>query len=142
MLKDENGKPIFSFTNILALTTIIFCMIFLFVAAFALGKSESRDNAMLSQINTGILINIGIILAYYFGSSSASAKQAQQITEMQAAAIGVANGNNTTAATTNNNTDKAIKIGELKKALENLEPDSEDAKKILTELTELEKNTL
>jgi len=140
MLKDENGKPIFSFTNLLAMVTILCCMVFLFVAAFVLSKSEVKDNTMLSQITTGILSVVVLILAYYFGNSSSSAKQAQQITEMQAAAIGVANGNNS-PATANNNTDKAIKIGELKKTLEGLEPDSDDAKRLLAELTELEKQS-
>ena len=141
-LDPETGKRVYTFTNILAFTISILCTLYLFLAAFVLSKSESKDNSTLTQITTGVLNLLMLIMAFYFGSSSNSARQQQQITDMQktstALAITTANANGGTAIT-ENKIDKAVKIEQLKAALKDLEPDSDDAKKLLAELEELEK---
>lgn len=133
-------NPFKSFTNILALTVSLICLLFLFVAAFFLSKTDVKDNTMLSQITTGVLSILMLILAYFFGSSSGSARQAAQITEMQKTATEAALGTNTSAVT-EMKVDKAVKIEQLKAELAKLEPDSEDAKTKLAELEQLEKNS-
>lgn len=137
-MDNQNTDPFKSFTNILALTVSLICLAFLFVAGFVLSKTDVKDNTMLSQITTGILSILMLILAYFFGSSSGSARQAAQITEMQKTATAVALNTNSPAAT-EMKVDKAVKITELKAALEKLEPDSEEAKSLLAELEQLEK---
>ncbi len=134
-------KEVWTFTNIFAFIVTLICLLFLFVAAFFLSKSDVKDNTMLSQITTGVIGLLMLIAAFYFGSSANSRQQQQQIAEMQKTATAVAlnaNGQVNPAAT-EMKVDKAVKIAELKAELDKLEPDSEDAKAILLELEQLEK---
>jgi len=140
MAEQPEVNPFKSFTNILAMTVSLICLIFLFVAAFFLSKTDVKDNTMLSQITTGVLSILMLILAYFFGSSSGSARQAAQITEMQKTATEAALNVNTPAAT-EMKVDKAVKIEQLKEELAKFEPDSDDAKAILIQLEELEKQS-
>ncbi len=143
----DTGKLQFSFTNFLAALITLSCFVYLYWVALILSKAEAHDNTTLIQVTTVITATLTSIVMFYFGSSNNSAKQAQQITEMQktSTALALKTADATVAAVTastgntENKVDKAVKIGELKAALEKLDPDSEDAKKILDELTELEK---
>jgi hypothetical protein len=94
-------------------------------------KNEVKDNGSLNQITIVMITLVTLVLNYYFGSSSNSAKQQAIIAELQ---------KNAAASTTKESTvDKSVKIGELKNALKDLDPNSEEAKKLLLQLEQLEK---
>ena len=137
----------FTFTDLLALIVVLSCLCFQFYAGFFLSKVEMKDNTTLIQILTNISNYIMLILTFYFGSNLLAARQAsgqaQTINEMQkiATAAALNAGNVPTAAATEIKIDKAVKIAELKAALEKLEPDSDEAKALLLELEALEKNS-
>jgi len=151
--KEEiTSKIQWSFTNILALLVVIISSTYFFWISFVLTKNEVKDNGSLNQITIVMVTLITLVLNYYFGSSNSSARQQQQITEMQKTATTVAitasnlaasnlAGNTSTPESVEIKVDKAVKIAELKAALEKLEPNSEDAKRIVAELEELEKLT-
>lgn len=142
MFKKSEEKSTWNFTNILAFTVVVACLGFLFTAPYAMSKFETKDNTMLSQIITGILGIVMVIVAFYFGSSVGSARQQQQITEMHKTATDIAlNSSTKTSSTSEQKIDKGVKIGELQAALKDLDPESEEAKKILEQLKELEKQS-
>ncbi len=145
----ETGKLQFSFTNLLALVICSACFIFLFWVALTFSKAEARENTLLIQVVTVITATLTSIVMFYFGSSNNSAKQAQQITEMQKtsttlalktadASIAAAGG---TVVNTENKIDKAVKIEQLKAELAKFPPDHEEAIRLANEIAELEKKT-
>ena len=144
----ETTKEVWTFTNRLAITVVMSCLIFLFVTPYLMSKFESKDNTLLSQIVTSVQNMVMVIIAFYFGSSMGQAKQQAQITEMTKNATDLATKTADAAISSAAGTgssevkvDKGIKIGELRAALALLNPDSEEAKKILSELEELEKQS-
>lgn len=140
--KKTEEKKVWTFTNILAMTVVLGCLFFLFTAPYLMSKFESKDNTMLSQIVTSISNVVMVIIAFYFGSSMGQAKQQQQITDMHKAATELAFSNSAASEkSVENKVDIAEKIGELRIALEGLEPESDDAKKILEQIKELEKQS-
>lgn len=145
----EQEKRVWSFTNILAYSIFLMGFGYLFVVAFALSKNDVNNNNMLSQITTGVLALMTLTAAFYFGSSMGQAKQQAQITEMSKTAtdlasktadVAIANAAGT-GSISDVKADKLTKIGELKAKLDGLDPESEDAKTILEELKELEKQS-
>ena len=138
----KTGKITFSFPNFLATLLILFAMSYFFIMSFVLSKKEVLDNPSINQI---IIFMVGIvttICTFYFGSSIGQIRESQKNTQLQkdvtAIALTTATGVNPNVAT-EIKIDKAVKISELKTALAELEPESEEAKKILAELEELEK---
>lgn len=129
----EPKKFNFTFINILALLVVLITCTYFFWISFVMTKTEVKDNSSLQQITIVMITVLTLVLNYYFGSSSSSAKQQQTITELQKTAV-VA-----TAIATDSKVDKAVKIEQLKSALKDLDPNSEEAKKLLTELEQLEK---
>lgn len=139
----ETGRLQFSFTNLLALLISLACFIFLFWVALTFSKAEARENTLLIQVVTVITATLTSIVMFYFGSSNNSAKQAQQISEMQKTAITTATANVATSAAVVEKAeikiDKAAKIAELKIELAKHPPDTEEANRLLDEITALEK---
>lgn len=140
----KTGKLTFNFPNFLATLLILFAMTYFFIMSFVLSKKEVLENPSINQI---IIFMVGIvttICTFYFGSSIGQIRESQKNAQLQKDATAIAL---TTATGTNSNTtileenkvDKAIKISELKKALVDLEPESEEALKIVAELEELKK---
>lgn len=138
----KTGKMTFNFPNFLATLLILFAMSYFFIMSFVLSKKEVLENPSINQI---IIFMVGIvttICTFYFGSSIGQIRESQKNTQLQkdvtAIALTTATGVNPNVAT-EIKIDKAVKISELKTALAELEPESEEAKKILAELEELEK---
>lgn len=143
----DTGKMQFSFTNLLALLVVCCGFAYFYWISFVMTTREVKDNPSLQQITIFIVTIVTAVISYYFGNSNNSAKQAQQIKEMQRTAteIAVKTADATIAtvsaasAKTDLKVSKAERIAELKAELEKLEPDSDDAKSILAELEKLEK---
>ena len=145
----DTGKLQFSFTNLLALVICAACFIFLFWVALTFSKAEARENTLLIQVVTVITATLTSIVMFYFGSSNNSAKQAQQITEMQktsttlalkTADASIAAASNT-AVTNEVKFDKAVKLEQLKAELAKYPPDHDEAVRLTNEIAELEKLT-
>jgi len=146
-MDEERQRINWNFPNILAFTTVIICLGFECYAAFVLTKAEVKDNTTLIQIATSISNYILLILTFYFSSSIIAGKLTTQINEMQKSATELAlttannASNNSSPEATGIKIDKAIAIQKLKTELENLEPDSEEAKALLAQIEELEKRS-
>ena len=139
----KTWKIVFNFPNFLATLLILFAMIYFFIMSFVLSKKEVLENPSINQI---IIFMVGIvttICTFYFGSSIGQIRESQKNTQLQkdatAIALTTATGTNANIEITENKIDKAVKISELKTALAELEPESEEALKIVAELEELEK---
>ncbi|MES2287362.1 MAG: hypothetical protein V4547_16840 [Bacteroidota bacterium] len=146
-INNETGKLQFSFTNLLAFTVIMICGTYFFWISFVLTKNQVSDNPTLQQITIVMVTMATLVLNFYFGNSNNSARQQQQISEMQKTATTVAlkTADATIAAATGvvvpteNKIDKAVKIEQLKAELAKYPPDTDEAKKLLAELEQLEK---
>lgn len=138
--QDYQEKPVWNFPNILAFTVVMSCLMFLFTVPYFMSKFESKDNTMLSQIITGLLGVVMVIIAFYFGSSVGSARQQAQITEMHKTSTELAlkTADSKGSASSELKVDKAVAIEQLRAKLVGMEPDSEDAIKILDEIKRLE----
>ncbi len=151
----ENQKVVFkfTFTDLLALITVLACLCFQFYAGFFLTKIEMKDNTTLIQILTNISNYIMLILTFYFGSNLLAAKQAsgqaQQINEMQktatelaattaSATIAAAGG---TAAATEVKVERIETLEDLEKELAKWEPESKEALEIVEKMKKLEKKS-
>lgn len=145
----ETGRLQFSFTNLLALVICLACFSFLFWVALTFSKAEARENTLLIQVVTVITATLTSIVMFYFGSSNNSAKQAQQITEMQKtsttlalktadASIAAAG---TSSAATDVKVDKAVAIEKLKTELAKHPPNTDKAISLTKEIEELEKQS-
>lgn len=140
----KTGKLVFSFPNFLATLLILFAMSYFFIMSFVLSKKEVLENPSINQI---IIFMVGIvttICTFYFGSSIGQIRESQKNTQLQkdvtAIALTTATGTNPNSAiVAENKIDKIAKISELKAALADLEPESDEAKKLVAELEELEK---
>lgn len=140
----KTGKLVFSFPNFLATLLILFAMTYFFIMSFVLSKKEVLENPSINQI---IIFMVGIvttICTFYFGSSIGQIRESQKNTQLQkdvtAIALTTATGvNPNLAVIAENKIDKIAKISELKAALADLEPESDEAKKLVAELEELEK---
>lgn len=134
----ETGEAQFSFKNLLALLLVLIPSTYFYWISFQMTKKEVQDNPTLQQITIVMVGVLTTVLNYFFGSSSSSAMQAQQIKEMQKTATAIAL-DKTIVKSTEVKIDKAVKIAELKAELEKHPPDSEEALSLLAQLKELEK---
>lgn len=139
------GEIKFSFPNLLALIIALSCIIYLFWVSFAFTKAEAKENTTVIQIISAITVLLTTVVQYYFGNSNNSKAQAAQITELQKTATQVAlntsNANIASAAMPNGKLAEAREdaLIRLQKELDALDPESEEAKKIVAELEALEK---
>lgn len=147
-MENETKKEVWTFSNRLAVTVVMSCLMFLFITPYLMSKFESKDNTLLSQIVTTVSNIVMVIIAFYYGNSMGQAKQQAQISEMTKNATDLAaktaDAFSATAGTgtSDSKADRLTKIGELKAALNALDPESDEAKKILEELKELEKQSI
>ena len=131
-----------SFTNIIAFIVIIGCFTFFFWISSPL-KDTLNENRNIGEVKTALIAAFMLVLSYYFGNSRNASAKDEQIKELNKTATQVAltTAQNTADVKSEIKDEKATKIAELRKALEDLEPDSEDAKKLLAEIELLEKAT-
>lgn len=139
--KDGQRTFRFTFTDLLGLVTVLASLAFQFYAGFFLSKIEMKDNTTLIQILTNISNYIMLVLTFYFGSNLIAAKQAAGQTQQIAALQNTANQSVLNAAMPNGKVAEAREdaIIRLQKELDDLEPESDEAKKIVLELEALNK---
>lgn len=144
----ETTKEVWTFSNRLAVTVVMSCLIFLFITPYLMSKFESKDNTLLSQIVTTVSNIVMVIIAFYYGNSMGQAKQQAQISEMTKNATDLASktADATIAAAAKptdieNKVDKAVAIEKLRAKLVGMEPNSEDALAIVDEIEKLEKQS-
>lgn len=138
----ETGKAQFNFVNLLALVVIVLGFTFLGYSSFYLSKLEVKDNTLLTQTTTNVSNFILVVLTFFFGSSVVSAMQNRQIDKMHKDATDIALKTITSSPqAVELKVDKAVKIEQIKAALEKLDPESEEAKKLVSDLEELEKQS-
>jgi hypothetical protein len=140
MPSTTDESKVFTFSNILALLIVTACFVYFFWISGPSKQSENRD---IGEVKTAMISVLTLVIGYYFGSNKSSATKDNRIESLQQTATEVAlmAANKDAGIVAGNKIDKLAKIAELKKALEALDPESDEAKAILSELEILEKTS-
>ena len=131
-------KSTYNFSNALALIIVLLCFIYFFWISYPSKQSANRD---IGEVKTAMISLLTLVIGYYFGSNKSATIKDDKIEALQqnAATTAIDMAADKAQVKADIKIDKVAKIAELKLALKDLEPDSDEAKNLLKELELLEK---